>query len=157
MRDVNGPNDVKPGDLVRYIEWGEYRSTESVVTVVRAGDKRLTFRKEDGATSVAAYTRTVTGKVFRATKRWTHRNFIKLEERDLWLHRMPVARYVAPVMSAEGVRSAVVLAPALANTADLAVVHDEIDRLAAWMATEPRAARTPSARVDRPTPGEGGA
>lgn len=138
MKTVTGPGDVKPGDLVEFAKYDPFRTTYEIVTVAKVGKSRLTFNRASGETGDAPYTRIVTSRTFRRTERRTHHNFRLLEAMDLWRHRKPSTNYASPTLQyGRNVVSVVITAPALLTPTDLAVVHDEIDQIAAWMAEMP--------------------
>ena len=137
MRNVTGPGDVKPGDIVEHSDHG-FRTKLTVCEVVKATKTRLSVRFPGGEIVTAAYQKIVTATVFRRQERRARTIFRLLEPRDIWMHRKPPTPAIDPIFSVEGLRSAIVRPASFDGPEAVASLHAEIDALAAWLAAEPK-------------------
>lgn len=132
---VSTASDVRPGDLVEFAPYNNFRQAPPVVcTVVKVGKSSLTFMAPNGTTQRKSFTTVYTSRSFgRGTSRHTHHNFRRLDARDRWIREIPRGLsviadahrgFVSIVLTADDVRSHVTTGNRLALLAD-------------WLAREP--------------------
>lgn len=126
---VTGAADVRPGDLVEYSPYSNFRTPPAIVcTVVKVGKSSLTFTTPDGQTQRKAFTTSYTSRSFgRVPTRHTRHNFRRLDARDRWMREIPrdlhvtadVYRgFVSVVLTADDVRDHVTTSTGLALLAE---------------------------------------
>ena len=133
MRNVTGPGDVKPGDIVEHNNHHHFSPTYTICEVVKATDARLSVRFPSGKIVTGAYTRTIDSGGF-CGGRSKETVFRLLTEHDKWERRKPRT----PTVNTDYRGDVSFDGQALRDPVTVAAIHAEIDALAAWLAAEPK-------------------
>lgn len=120
---VNGPADVKPGDLVQV-------NGEGLATVVKATAARLTYKRGD-KTATKAYMRQETSSIGFRRERSTVRIFHRLTAWDRWNRAKPATPDIASTFD----RGYAVETIKVRTRPD--DVCAQIHALSAWLKSEP--------------------
>ncbi len=134
MTIVNGPADVRPGDLVEFVPYNNFRTPPAIVcTVVKVGKSSLTFTTPDGQTQRKAFTASYVSRSHFRSSRGTHHNFRRLDARDRWMREIPRGLSV----TADAYRGFVSIVLTAADVRDHATTSNRLALLADWLAKEP--------------------
>lgn len=133
MTPVTCPDDVKPGDHVRYEPHYSRNVASYDGVVVRVTADRVTVKGADGKTHIASYSVMATSSEW-GRAREKHYNLNLLDARDLWLRAKPVRLF--------GSSHHACPSPIFAVGIDALIEHRdevvaELDALRAWLMREP--------------------
>lgn len=132
MIRVEGPKNLKIGDLVEFKVGNAHREGTRRGEVTRIGDDSATLRSE-GKSRVVKFFRIRQGSDWRRT---AYQDYLmqKVEPLDLWRERKPVTPYIT---AASGVMNPSCTIDHRAIQNDTEKVIDELLAIAAWLKEKP--------------------
>lgn len=137
---VTSAADVRPGDLVEFAPYNNFRQAPPVVcTVVKAGKSSLTFTAPNGTTQRKSFTTAYTSRSFgrgptrRGPTRHVHHNFRRLDARDRWMREIPRGLNI----TADAYRGFVSIVLTADDVRDHVTTSNHLALLADWLAKEP--------------------